>query len=180
MNRSSLFILLLLSIFTAACAGEANTDEANLKPNQRSFPSGKKEIIQLVTNIQANQDTMDKKGPRTINIEGTNVEVTAYIADQTPVIIEAQYPDKQAFYYLKNNQVMLLRELLFVGADSSQVVENQFFYNQLRLLDKETRSAEGLEALQNATFQPLKKQEEDDRFEAEKVNLSVIKLIYGQ
>lgn len=180
MNRFTYFLLLSLSLGIFACVGDNSASEADLKPNERSFPKNEKAILKIVSNLEENQDTMAQNGPITIIRDSVNVEVTAFIADNSPVLIKAQYPGKQEFYYLKDQKVMLLKELIFEKADSSQMVENQFFYSQSELLSMRTRSANGLEALALNDFQPLTTKGDDYRFVADKANQSAVSFIYGQ
>lgn len=180
MNRLSLFLLLTLVLSTFACVNDNSSKEAELKPNQRSFPKGEKAILKLVAKIQEHQDTMEQNGPLTILRAGVNVEVTAYISDNSPMLIKAQYPGKQEFYYLKDQQLMMLKELIFQAPDSSQVVENQFFYSQLDLASMRSRSAGTLDSLQFSSFKPIDTKGTDYRFVAEQANQSAISFIYGQ
>lgn len=180
MNRLSLFLLLTLVLSTFACVNDNSSKEADLKPNQRSFPKGEKAILKLVSNIEEHQDTMEQNGPLTIIRAGVNVEVTAYIADNSPRLIEAQYPGKQEFYFLKDQQVMMLKELIFQAPDSSQIIENQFFYNQLELVSMRSRSAGTLDSLSLNSFKPIETKGTDYRFVAEQANQSAISFIYGQ
>lgn len=180
MNRLSLFLLLTLVFSIFSCVNDQSSKEADLRPNQRSFPKGEKAILKMVSNIQEHQDTMSQNGPITIARDGKNIEVTAYLAGNAPMLIEAQYAEKQEFYFLKDLQLMMLKELIFQAPDSSQIIENQFFYSQSKLVSMRTRSAGALDSLQFSSFSPIKTEGEDYRFVAEKANQSATNFIYGQ
>ncbi|GAB5551138.1 MAG: hypothetical protein Sapg2KO_07290 [Saprospiraceae bacterium] len=180
MNRLSLFLLLTLILSIFSCVNDQSAKEADLKPNERSFPKSERAILKMVSNIEEHQDTMSQNGPMTILRDGKNIEVTAFLAGNAPMLVEAQYPEKQEFYFLKDLQLMMLKELIFQAPDSSLIIENQFFYSQSKLVGMRTRSAEALEALKFSSFSPIKTEGTDYRFVAEKANQSAANFIYGQ
>jgi hypothetical protein len=180
MNKVCLFVLFAMITTFSACVGDNNTAEAAFDRSALDVPRSEAEIFEIISNIQETKDTMQQRGPLTVIRENANIEVTGYMRDDTPVLVYAQYPSKQEWYFLKDQRVIMLKELIFQMPDTSLVTENQFFYNATDLLGKRTRNAPGLDSLKNVSFKPLELAADDYRFQVDQANQSAIDFIYGK
>ena len=182
MYKFSLFILSSLVIFSACTSEEKAPEEESTSSSLITtveMPSDVSDIYKIVTDIEYTKDTMQKR-EMVIQREDNNVNVIGYFTKDTPLLIRAQYPGKEELYFMKNGKVMMLKELIFEGADTSRIVENQFFYNNTEVLSMRSRSAENLELLKNQSFNKIDKMGEDYRFFPAKANNSAIGFLYGQ
>lgn len=149
-NYGLLFLFSIL-VFTA-CQNERNGgfDKTGL-----DIPRGDREILDFIDDVEASRDTMQQRGPLSFERDGANIQVTGYFHGDDAMIIQTTLADKTQWYYLQDNQVVLLKEITLDQQDSSAFTERQYFYNETTLLDQRMRSAPSLDSLKNSIFKEL-------------------------
>ena len=179
MKRIIPSVLIAGLIGLASCVQDS-TKSGKFDRTGLNIPRNQADIFEFITNIEETKDTMQQRGPISVNRDSTTIEVTGYMQEGQPVLVYAQYPAKQEWYYLKNSKLVFMKEMIG-GADSiSPIVENQFFYNDSTLLGNRTRSAGSLDSLAKISFSEMIQVTSDYRFDPRKANESAINFIYGR
>jgi hypothetical protein len=173
-NYGLLFLLSIL-VFTA-CQKERNTgfDKTGL-----DIPRKDREILDFIADVEAFRDTMQQRGPLSFERDGANIQVTGYFHGDDAMLIQAQLANKELWYYLKDNKVVLLREITLDQPDSSAFTERQYFYNETALLDQRMRTAPSLDSLKNSTFRELSIDSTDMRVNPDAVTGAAMGYMYG-
>jgi len=182
MRNYPVFILLAVLLMSLSCKNEkAAVATQGAVVEQQEFPTSRSEIFKTVSEIKAIQDTLKERGPITVAKEDGNVEVTAYIQATFPVIIHAQYPKKEEWFYLQNRQVIMLQEVVY-AENGGGIEERQFFYTQEEVLESRGRQAPSLDSLNRLSFEKLKLTKAEAGFQMDpvQVNMKAINFLYGK
>lgn len=173
--------MLVLSALFFACQPEKTADGEEKETTEAStFPASKNEIEGIVTNIRNGLDTMQERGPLTINRGDETWEIYAYYVNQDPKMLRALYSGGEQVYYFVDRRVVQLQE--FANIEGGMVEERVFSYNEDVVVDAKARSAGSRSTLQEEEFEPYKSPygKEDFRLDVNQVNGSAMGFIYGE
>lgn len=176
MKRS--FWVLFFSLFILATACQNNRSDG-FDETALDIPKGDRAILDFIAEVEAFKDTMQQRGPLSLQQDGDNIEVTGYFHGDDAMLILTQHADKELWHYLQDNKVVLLKEITLDRPDSSAFTERQFFYNATSLLDQRMRSAPSLDSLQNSSFTVLTIDSTDKRAAPSAITGAAMRYMYG-
>jgi hypothetical protein len=154
--RTSIWALVIFSFSFFGCqSGVTDPDEAVTEVMKDNNLNSKipvyRSIREYTSEINDTLQTLESKGPLTVERDGQNYEVRVSYMDGEPVLVYTQTPmgGVQSWYYLQNRELVMLREL---GKEGPVYYESEFFYEGENLLAAITREAGSSEKLSASTF----------------------------
>lgn len=162
-NRLSVFVFIGSAFFMVACqSGHKDANEAALGLMQDQSLNSKipvyNSIREYTAEINNTIQELESRGPVTVERDGQNYEVRVSYKDGDPVMIYTQTPmgNQQTWFYLKNRELIMLREL---GREGPVYYESEFFYEGEDFLVGITREAKESGNLPNRAFKKYEPEE---------------------
>lgn len=180
MKKITLCLLVLSGMILACQPDQSSTGNDENANEDSTFPASKNEIEAIVTGIQNSLDTMQERGPLTVNRGDDTWEIYAYYINQDPQMLRAISNEGEQVYYFSDRRVVQLQE--FANVDDGFVEERVFLYNEDEVVDTKVRRAASRLGLQEKEFKRYRSPygDEDFRLDVNQVNGLAIGFIYGQ
>ncbi len=171
MNRGPFFLVLFFALTFSSCQSDPAPSEG------ADAPGSLGEIMRMAEDINLTADTMQRRGPVTVEHDGVNHEVVAYFRADEPVLLYVNDNAREQWLYLADRRLAMLKQVSF---DGSRFEERQYFYTPDAFLRGRVRTAKSETELDQANFRKLPADADDFRFDAEQANTYMVGLMYGQ
>lgn len=173
--------MLVLTAMVLACQPNEQEKRDEQEDSQELvLPTSTGEIDSIVAEIRNGQDTMQERGPLSVDRGDETWEVYAYYAGQEPKVLRALYSGGEQVYYFIDRRVVQLQE--FANLKNGDVEERVFSYNEEDLVGAKARRAASRLGLEQKEFGRYRSPygKNDFRTDVNQVNGSAMSFIYGQ